>query len=185
MNFKRLLKIILENSFMTKLLSVHFLIVFLSLGLLISCSKSNDQRKFENQAFSFPENIAEYNANGQPVENRDDPDDWRIGPDFSGLIKIQTPAHPNPVNLNSSITIDIDVAGFEAINGLEVYVFRDPANLIGPVFVSDQSPLPPGVTTVIMDPSQFAQSSSGSQLYRILIYDNRENLISYGDIQVN
>ncbi|MDZ7715655.1 MAG: hypothetical protein U5J95_05520 [Balneolaceae bacterium] len=163
----------------------RFVIMLLCSGLLISCSKSNDQRKFEKQALSFPENITEYNANGQPIENRDDPDDWRIGPDFSGLIKIQTPAHPNPVNLNSSITIDIDVAGFEAINGLEIYVFRDPANLIGPIFISDQSPLPPGVTTVILDPSQFAQSGSGSQLYRILIYDNRENLISYGDLQVN
>lgn len=169
---------------MIKLQLPTVLLIIFCLGIFSSCSKTSDQRKFENQAFSFPENITEYNANGQPVENANDPDDWRIGPDFQGLVSIQTPAHPNPVNFNSSVTIDINVAGFEAINGYVIYVFRDPDNLIGPIAESQQSPLPPGVTTIILNPSQFAQQGSGIQIYRILIYDGRDNLISYGDIEV-
>lgn len=152
--------------------------------LLLSCSKSNDQRRFEDQALTPPQNISEYTANGQPVQNRNDPDDWRIGPMFRSLVTIQTPAHPNPVNFNSSFAIDIDIRGFESINGLQIFAFQDPNRPIGPLFVSEQSQLPPGVTTVILEPTQFAQSASGDTVFRILIYDNQQNLISYGDIEV-
>jgi len=161
-------------------------VLLLSISLLINaCSKSNDQRDFEDRALTPPQNISEFTANGQPVPDRNDPDDWRIGPMFRGLIDIETPAHPNPVNFNSSFTINIDVKGFDAINGLEIFAFQDPQQFIGPVFVSNETTLPPGITTVIIEPSQFAQAASGSSLFRIVIFDNNENLISYGDVQVN
>lgn len=165
----------------------HIVILWTAGFLVFSCTKSSDQRRFEEQGFSTPENITEMTADGNPVENRTDPDDWRIGPMFQGLIDITTPAYPNPVSLNAPLEIDIDVKGIESIKGLVVFVFSNPDNIEGPIFMTNESELSPGIITVRLDPAQFSQVGSGGQasnLYRILIFDRQENLISYGDVQV-
>lgn len=168
-----------------------FIFILLGAALLYGCSKSDDQRKFENAAFKTPSGITEMAANGRVTDNgNEDPDDWQIGPMFQGLIELSSPAigaYPNPVNLNTSLRIDLDIKGIESISGLQVYVFSSPERLTGPIYQNTQSSLPPGVMTITLDPAQFSSSGAGSQasgIYRILIYDNRQNLITYGDVQV-
>ncbi len=157
--------------------------------LLLGCSKSDDQKKFEQQAYSIPENYTAMNANGRPAgSGQTDPDDWRISPAYQGLIEVSTPAYPNPVSLNSSLRIDIDILGFESVPGLEVYTLRQVNNLFGPIVQLDQSELSPGLRVLVMDPSSFSGASSSQNatgLNRIIIFDGRDNVITYGDVRVN
>jgi len=156
--------------------------------ILYSCSKSSDQQEFEDRAFSTPENITEMTVTGEPVPGRTDPDDWRIAPMFRGFVEIQTPAHPNPVSINSSLQIDVNIIGIESVQGLAVFVFKDRReNLVGPIFLEDPSTISPGLISIILDPSQFSRTSNLQEalgLHRILIFDQRDNLISYGDVRV-
>src|SRR5699024_5905249 len=63
------------------------LIFIILLG--ISCSKSDDQRRFEEEALRPPQHITETNAAGDTTGTVDK-DDWRIGPMFQGRISIGT-----------------------------------------------------------------------------------------------
>lgn len=153
--------------------------------VLAGCSKSDDQRKFENRAFTEPSGITEMNVNGQRVQNGEyDVDDWTIGPMFGGLVEIATPAFPNPVPLNSTLRIDIEILGYNPVSGMEIYSFRFPdENPVG-LNIIDQSELSPGILTININPQQIAGSTPGQGTYRILIYDGRQNLISYGDVRI-
>lgn len=146
-----------------------------------ACSQSDAQREFENQAFSFPENITETTRTGPVEGGTTDPDDWRIGPDFRGLIDVQRPAYPNPVILEDILFIELDL--FEnTVSGLKVFVFRDPMQQQ----LVDEINRVNTFETLNIPPSLFANSGGVGQssLYRILITDERENVITYGDVEV-
>ncbi len=172
-------------------LCTYICLVVLAALALAGCAKSDKQREFENEAFSTPQGITEMTANGRLVDGGNvDSDDWRIGPQFQGLIRFASPAvgaYPNPVNLNGDLTIEVDIIGFESIMGLEILVFSDPGMLSPPIYVENQTNLSPGVKVITLDPglfSQVGQGSGASGIYRLLIYDGRQNLISYGDVEV-
>lgn len=165
----------------------HAFLLVLTVSVLIACSKSDAQRDFERDAQSVPQNITEMDIDGQPADNgRTDPDDWRISPMYAGLVEIDTPAFPNPVNIGTPLRILFDNKGIDTINGLEVYVFQnDYSDLRGPFFTLGQSEIYQGLITIQLDPAQFAfQGVGNTNIYRILIYDGREDLISYGDVEV-
>lgn len=161
---------------------------FLLIGIIcIACSQSDAQREFEREAQTIPENITEMGINGQPIENgMTDPEDWRISPMYAGLIEIETPAYPNPVDLSTPLRILIENKGIDTINGIEVYTFQfDYSNLMGPFYILDQSQIYQGLITIQIDPSQFSRQAVGdNDIYRILIYDQRQNLITYGDVEI-
>lgn len=164
-----------------------FYLIFILVLALISCSESNAQREFENQAFSQPSGITEMTSTGGPVDNgENDPDDWRIAPDFQGSISIETPAYPNPVSFSDEIEILASVNSFGAVNGLQVYAFQQPTQPRGPLVIIDGQ-LETGFKTIHIDPETFASSTGTGNfgnLYRIIIYDGSGNVISYGDVQV-
>jgi hypothetical protein len=176
---------------MNKKIQILFFLIFVGGCLLIAgCSKSNDQRDFENHAISTqPEGITRTNANGETID--EDPDDWRISPFYSGLIQVETPAYPNPVAYNSSnLRIDLYLTpNIERANRIEVYAFRLPGenNIYGPLDVLEDLSSLSSIETINLSGEHVANSSGGSQasgIYRILIYDGRSNLISYGDVEV-
>lgn len=165
-----------------------FLIGLCCLVLVSGCSKSDNQKKFEDQAFSTPANITEMDANGRTVEGgTSDPDDWRIGPDFQGLILIETPAYPNPVNLNGQVRIDVSLLFDSNVNELNLFAFRDPTENPVPITTIFLDPGVSRLETVQLDPVSFSSSPNPERvvgLNRLLIYDSNNNLISYGDIRV-
>lgn len=168
---------------------IKFPIAIFCLSLIAAgCSRSDAQREFEQQALSIPENITGMTEAGKRVPDSNDPDDWRISPMYRGLIAIDTPAYPNPVNINSILRIIIDNKGFETLSGLEVFVYRDdPRNQLGPVYINDEPSITPGLLSIQLDPRQFSpfgNSSQASGLYRLIIYDGRRNIVSYGDVRV-
>lgn len=164
----------------------HTLLLFGLLLLAGGCSKSDDQKDFEEHAYTAPSGFTEYGADPRQGPVSEDPDDWRISPLYQGLIGVATPAYPNPVVVNSTVQIDIDFKVTDAVQAMEVYVFKATSPDWVPIRLYDQSELPVGVKTITLNPAEFY--GGGSQealgLHRLLFFDGRENLITYGDIMV-
>jgi hypothetical protein len=157
--------------------------------LVAGCSKSDDQRDFENHALSEPDKITETENSGDIVKT--DPDDWRISPMYQGLISIGTPdnqpPYPNPLSFNQELTINIYIRSIETLNRLEVYSFELPSQANSPAIAIREDISSPSLETITLSGQLISGSSGGSQaagLYRILIYDGEQNLITYGDIEI-
>ncbi|MDZ7771861.1 MAG: hypothetical protein U5K31_03860 [Balneolaceae bacterium] len=163
----------------------------LALLLLAGCTKSEDQRRFEREATTPPSNYTARNAQGHLVNEQEDPDDWRIGPMFSGILEVEISAFPNPVSPNQQVRILLQITtstGMGSLSGLDVYAFRETFdNITTSLYYRSGSEIEPGLHTITLSADQFHRSGVGvSSLYRILIYDDsmQGNLITYGDVQV-
>lgn len=152
--------------------------------LFISCNQNDEQRKFENEAISLPDNITETNENGAIVEGQEDPDDWRIGPFFQGVVSLEPLPYPNPLLTNQRINLNIFVTGVDGVAGLRVLVLYN-ENSIRPVYDVATSPLPTGLTSISLSPGDIARFDDNPEgLYRIIIEDLNGVIITYGDIRI-
>lgn len=170
---------------------LYYLLFLFCTGCLLmtGCSKSDDQREFENQALSEPQGITETDLNGNVIST--DPDDWRISPMYQGLITIGTPdnqpPHPNPLSFNQELTINIYIRSLETLSRLEVYAFELPSEANSPTIAVREDISSPTLETITLSGQLISGSSGGSQasgLYRIIIYDGQQNVVTYGDIQI-
>jgi len=161
-----------------------FLISFLILITHAACESSDDQRDFEREAFQPPENITLTNEQGQIQD--EDPDDWRISPEFQGFVEID-PAFPNPVDVSSNFTIELTVTGVQGIAGLEIIVVFNESNF-NTIFIEDESPLRTGLTAIQINALQlgeFNNVESARGIHRLVLAElNTGRIISYGDIRV-
>ena len=163
-------------------LPFFLLICFTLLISFISCSQNEDQREFERAAFSEASGFTRTNTNGEVIQ--EDPDDWRIAPFFQGLIEISSYPAPNPVQTNDRIVMNLLATGIEPVSGIIIYVYYRP-NSIKVIPVDDRSPLPAGLLTIQLNPleiAEFVEQPAG--LYRVILLDRNENVITYGDIKV-
>lgn len=149
------------------------------------CSQDDDQRDFEQEAFSLPEGFTETDGSGRIIS--EDPDDWRISPNYSGIVTVDPP-FPNPVQVSDIIQIHINPFQ-SAVFGLSVIVvIEGGTNLeFRPVYTDHRSPLPPGLSVMEVNPvhlGRFNTIESARGLHRLVLLDGRDNVISYGDVMV-
>lgn len=162
-------------------------LLFCTMALLFfSCGQDDEQREFEQKAFQLPEGITETEANGTIIS--EDPDDWRTSPFFQGLVYINPP-FPNPITIGNQLNIEVEVSGIDAVSGLTVAVLFEvgAGAQFRPLYTVNQNPLPPGLTSISINPvelGRFNTIESARGIHRLIIYDNRENIISYGDVRV-
>ncbi len=158
--------------------------------LLSGCSRSQDQVDFEQQAYRTPQNYTETTPNGEVV--RRDEDDWRIGPMFQGFVDVQVPPHPNPTR-GEPVRIELIVTGIGTVNGLRAISYFDMFDERSMIthYIHDRSPLEFGTLIFNIYPAEFDPGRNYSNarsrndgLHRLFIYDNRWNLITYGDIKL-
>ncbi|MGD8427926.1 MAG: hypothetical protein PVH63_09850 [Balneolaceae bacterium] len=173
---------------LTKITSYSLFLMLLGGFLMVGCSKSDDQRKFENEALATPQNITETKNDGTVINI--DEDDWRISPMYQGQISIglqnDEPPFPNPVLFNSNLTIQLYFRTDSPVNALDIRRFRYPnSDVFTQVDFIPQDQLN-AYNNITIPASQIAigEGSSASGLYRLLIYDGNQNLITYGDIEV-
>ncbi len=161
-------------------------IVFLASG----CSRSQDQIDFEQQAFRTPENYTETTPNGEVV--RRDEDDWRIGPMFQGYVEVQVPPFPNPTR-GEPVQIELLITGVGTVSGLRAVAYYDVFDERSQrtLYHHNRSPLEFGLLVFNIYPEYFDPANNYSAardrndgLHRLFIYDNRWNLITYGDIKL-
>ncbi|MDX1617669.1 MAG: hypothetical protein R3224_02710 [Balneolaceae bacterium] len=158
-------------------------IAFLLMLLLASCSKSDDQKEFEDRAYSAPSGITETTLDPQEDPISVDPDDWQISPMYRGFIQFETLPRPNPVVRNSEFRFDLNVTGIESVPGLFIYIYDALNDRLLQEIYRETDSLPTGALSVIIDTSAFPQTAPDN-LYRILLLDSRQNVISYGDIEL-
>lgn len=171
---------------MNNTLSLRILTIILLSFFVVSCSSNSAQQQFEREANGPAKNYTHTDNQGKIVNNQKDPNDWRIAPMFQGLIQMMYPPYPNPVKTNQKITFEFTVSGLQAIYGIDIYVrtYNPQPRLI---YQESTSPLPPGLTTIKLNPlllSPTGNPDNAQGLHRIFIYDNNDNLITYGDIMV-
>lgn len=165
----------------------NFMLICFGIAALASCSESEDQRDFREQALSGPSGIMAMTVNGTPVEDgENDADDWRTAPAFTGLTGVEvTPVFPNPVSFNSSFELQVNIKGSGFVNGLQIFAFQDPND---PTLLRTESQTQNArLCTFRISPQEFASSAGTGNLgnlYRIVIYDGRGDIISYGDVQI-
>lgn len=151
--------------------------------MMLSCATSTDQRDFERDALQDPAGITRTNAQGQ-VESQDD-DDWRIAPLFQALIEVRPP-FPNPATVGDRITFEISVTGVQAIEGIIVFERLNNGNL-SELFTTVDTQSSTTFIVFELDPlllQNFGNGNGQIGLHRILIYDFNNQLISYGDIEI-
>lgn len=184
MNILNIIRMKITNSKNTNFILLNiipFLLLPLLLLLLYGCGNNDAQRQFEQEAFQRPSGITETEPNGTVIS--DDPDDWRIAPDFQGLVEV-SPAFPNPVLTNEQLRIEFTALGIVAVSGLEVAVLFEDGS-IRSLFIDNSEDLPPGLQVIPIDPQQLGRFQSEiTGLHRILIFDLNRKIISYGDVEV-
>lgn len=156
-----------------------FIIIFLT-----KCDLNKNQINFEQEAFRTPSGITSTDIGGNILSG--DPDDWRISPLFINSIEILRPAYPNPAS-NQTITIEFLVTSLDSVTGLIGYVLRADGSLsrIG-TYRTDT--LPVGTISVQIDPIVFSIAGNlmgAKGLHRVLFYDIRDRIITYGDVQID
>ncbi len=159
-------------------------LLFCVLFIITGCAQNDAQREFEEQAFTFDDNITQTNGQGEIIDNNEDPDDWRTAPFFSGLVFVD-PIFPNPVLTNDRLTLNILIAGNDAVSGLRIYSYP---GISRPRVVYDDDvrrPLPPGTISVSLNPLDLTATPENAQgTYRLVILDANENVITYGDVRI-
>ena len=147
--------------------------------ILQGCSQNSDQREFEKAAFSEPNGITVTNEQGDVITV--DPDDWRIAPFFQGDIELVTLPHPNPVRTNQVLRLDIQVNFLDRITGMYIRVLR-----FGSFYpVDDRNQIRIGINSFSLDAKIIAGGvPNQAGLYRLIIQDENENVITYGDIEI-
>jgi len=158
-------------------------LLFFTFIVFYGCTQNDAQREFEEQAFTFDDNITQTNGSGQIVEDNEDPDDWRTAPFFSGLVFVD-PIFPNPVLTNDRLTLNILITGNDAVSGLRIYSYP---GFSRPRVVYDdiRRPLPPGTISVSLNPLDLTPTpESAPGIYRLVVLDANENVITYGDVRI-
>ncbi|PAU95832.1 hypothetical protein CK503_01890 [Aliifodinibius salipaludis] len=163
-------------------------ILFLAGFLIVAgCSKSDDQREFENQALVPPfKGITEMTSQGEKTENGNiDSDDWNISPRYIQRISVLTPAYPNPINYGQTMQITIDFGYDNTANEIAFFAKSQNTSESQLQFLFRESDLSI-IDTFSINTAQFAQESGVglSNIYRIFIYDGKDNLITYGDVKI-
>lgn len=169
-----------------KIIPVPALLLLATILFLSTCTKNDAQRDFEREAYRLPQNYTQTSHTGAVISL--DEDDWRTSPLFEGLVVVNPP-FPNPVNTNENVQFELEVTGVQSVSGLEVIVQfddADPSSGFKSLYFETQT-LDPGLTTFRINPLELGRTDvaeSARGLHRIYIFDGSQNMISYGDIQV-
>lgn len=148
---------------------------------LTACSQNDEQKEFEQKAFSEADGVTVTNYQGK-VEN-EDPDDWRISPFYQGLIRID-PAFPNPAGSSDNIQIHIYNSNIESISDIEVRAYYRSTSEYR-YLDHIQGELIQTLNILNFRGTAVAQAAESPQgTYRVIILDGNENVVSYGDIQI-
>lgn len=142
---------------------------------------SEAQRAFNDQGFfGAASGITRVTAGGETLSR--DPDDWRVGPAFGTAVLSVFFDGPNPVRDNQEASITLDLT--RGLGSGVTLFYRDtrgdyiPVPQLAPVDVSG-----PGFPTFRVAGSDLSPLGRPG-VFRVLLLDGRDNVVTYGDIEV-
>lgn len=157
--------------------------------LIIAClggCRNDDQDEFEKEAFRPPNGYTETNSSGEIIGS-EDPGDWNISPMFEGYVRISIPARPNPVVIGEIVRIELELLSVDFINELIVVTFIDNNPNYRKTLYYYNNTSSDGFVDLSFDPIRFSRGNVGAEaqgLNRVFIFDQNDNLITYGDVEV-
>ena len=162
---------------------------FLTVLLLLSlgsggCDSDEAQTQFENEAFSQPSGITETTRNREVVS--EDEDDWRISPMYEGLIQFVDLPYPNPVQ-SGDVTFLLQAKVSGAVPGLRILGYNENRQLVDLLLPPERNTLNTGFHEYSFSPDNLSYTGNRNNvagLHRIFIFDGNDNLVSYGDIEI-
>ena len=143
----------------------------------------DEQMAFERKAYRDAEGFTRTDASGRIVE--EDGDDWRISPVFGGLMRVE-PAFPNPVCATCPLYIHVTADVIDPMNGLYIAV-HSPGEYTRIVWSAQAGMLEPGLYVARLSPlelGRYGSVESARGLHRLILFDSREQVLSYGDVLV-
>ena len=164
------------------------LLLALPLALVAACDGSTvgAQQAFEDEALLSPvSGITRTDANGR-VEARD-PSDWRIAPAYVNRVEFIGTPFPNPVRYGQDVSVPVNTAGVPGglrlvlleedpqTGSLDLVALRDPRS---------ECPGGAGPDNCLFYVSASQIGLSGPGLYRLVLLDGVNGIVSYGDVEV-
>jgi len=159
---------------------IRFACCLVVLLFVSACSAFNNEEQlaFENAAFLLQPDgytrVSELAVIGQT-----DPDDWRSGPAFVGRASVLTPPYPNAAPRDATVRLLIDTNGVPG--GLAIYTLNARGDLLLLDERSDATDV--GFYELAFFGSQ-ATGGGGDGLYRLVVLDGRQRVVTYGDLLV-
>lgn len=163
-----------------KISSKIFLGLFIFL-FSISCTSNDEQEDFERRAFSQAEGITQTDNDSNTIGEPDE-DDWRTSPFYAAIASIE-PAFPNPVLYGTTATIDVVMNGNSLTSLLELGYFDFQnrwTQLDLREDVSEFDTVPLSINSQLFG----SNASLARGVYRLVIFDGNQRVVSYGDIEV-
>ena len=146
-----------------------------------SCTSNDAQEEFERNAYALAEGITRTDNNSNVIGDPDE-DDWRTSPFYSALATIQ-PAFPNPILYGTTSTLDIDMNGNSLTSVLELGYFDFQRRWTQLDLRDDVSEF--STTPLTINSQLFGSNASLARgLYRIVLFDGNQRVITYGDIEI-
>jgi hypothetical protein len=141
---------------------------------LSGCSSRDLQAEFVEDAMRAPSSFTRTNQDGEILE--DDPDDWRTSPLHRGLVLVR-PVFPNP-SAGEQVTLEFQILHRDAV--------ASPVRLTTVDALGFYQEIPQTRVINVRDPGhyvmRFHPAAFGAPgLYRLYLFDGRQDLISYGD----
>ncbi len=157
--------------------------VFLALLILGGCDADNGQSDFRVAAGAIPSGIFRTDDGMTPLNGENDPDDWRTAPIYatSGFV-VNRRASPNPARIAASEVVTIEVLTTAGIPGGLQLVARDGTG--GRIALSAFESIPGGgFQTYAFFVSEILGAQAG-ELWRLILFDNRGEPVTYGDLLI-
>ena len=156
--------------------------VLASLSIFGACTKNDAQNDFERRAYQTAENITPTDFQGNITGNAD-VDDWQTSPLYSGLADIN-PIYPNPLPYGSeNATLDIFLRDASFASILEVGYIDFQNRRVQLDFENSVSDFSSNILTI--NPESFGSNADIARgIYRLIIFDGNQRIISYGDLLI-
>jgi hypothetical protein len=160
----------------------------LGMAIMVSmtgCQTDDDdiQKEFEQEAYSSPSQITQTTFNGT-IESKDS-NDWRVSPYYVGLLTVQPP-FPNPANPTQTVQLLVTIQSLDVLSQVRVWTFNPTRpSALWPVWNSTS--LGAGILEIPLNPMNLTPSGSVSELrttHRIIMTDQLDQVITYGDVQI-
>ena len=136
------------------------------------------QESFEFAAFqTVPNGFTETTETGEVV--RTDPNDWQIGPAFVGRVQVLSPLYPNPASRSDRLVLSMYTDG--VVGGLALYTLNARGDLL--LLAERPDATAPGIYELEAFASE-ATSGGGAGLYRLVVLDGAQRVLTYGDVSV-
>ena len=161
-------------------LPIRLALLLVVLLCVSACSAFDNEAQiaFENAAFlTQPSGYTQVSETG--VVGSSDASDWQPGPVFVGRASVLTPPYPNPAPRAETVRLLIDTNGVPG--GLAIYTLNPRGDLI----LLDERPdaTNVGFYELAFFGSQ-ATAGGGNGLYRLVVLDGRQRVVTYGDLLV-